>query len=405
MPANLRIVFSDVDGALIHYPEDVELFAEEGGDVGNEILALPSSATGMRGAISSKTLAACRDLRREGTLLVLISGMRTSTLLGRLPYLPRADAYCTEAGGRIFYPTEVDACCDRHDESADDENNGGAFPFREATPLPYSGSGPEDLEPFGLREEAEWRRRMEAPRAAGRDGYPGNEVHSDRCDAPFDDDGECPIDYDNSFGFPEPSRVVPLEERNEGALWDFARKLQRDEGLILDTRSYSTCFRVNERHQTTSGVGGGDGTERFRALRDGRIALPSGLAKSTNLGCVDVYPASSGKLNCCRYIARKLGVDMAAEAVCVCDDDNDIEMALGCAHAFVPALTSAAVAEAVERHPTRFTQTYRRGEVESTAATEAALRAIRDSAASASANEEALRLAEDDVPSSVARGN
>ena len=35
---------------------------------------------------------------------VLITGARTSTLLTRLPFLPAADAYVAENGGRIFYP-------------------------------------------------------------------------------------------------------------------------------------------------------------------------------------------------------------------------------------------------------------------------------------------------------------
>ena len=35
---------------------------------------------------------------------VLITGARTSTLLARLPFLPAADAYVAENGGRIFYP-------------------------------------------------------------------------------------------------------------------------------------------------------------------------------------------------------------------------------------------------------------------------------------------------------------
>lgn len=86
----IHIVFSDVDGTLVHYPAENNLEMEEG----NRILQLPPSATGMRGIISSRTLVYCRLLRREQKL-VLISGMRTATLLKRLPYLPRADAYCT----------------------------------------------------------------------------------------------------------------------------------------------------------------------------------------------------------------------------------------------------------------------------------------------------------------------
>lgn len=86
----IHIVFSDIDGTLVHYPAENNLEMEEG----NRILQLPPSATGMRGITSSRTFVYCRELRREQKL-VLISGMRTATLLKRLPYLPRADAYCT----------------------------------------------------------------------------------------------------------------------------------------------------------------------------------------------------------------------------------------------------------------------------------------------------------------------
>lgn len=89
---DICIVFSDVDGTLVHYPEDLNNEKEE---EGNRILKLPPSATGMQGIISSRTMVYCRELRRNKQKLVLVSGMRTSTLLKRLPYLPRADAYCT----------------------------------------------------------------------------------------------------------------------------------------------------------------------------------------------------------------------------------------------------------------------------------------------------------------------
>lgn len=287
MPSNLKIIFSDVDGALIHYPKKNEDYELSCATDDNRILALPPSATGMRGIVSSKTLAACRDLRQAGTLLVLVSGMRTSTLLSRLPYLPVADAYCTEAGGRIFYPSEPLEDDDVFDGEEDDDETDSPFPFQQATPLEFSGSQAADLKAFGLREDVDWRNRMEE--AAGKDGYPGNEVSSNRCDSLDDLDDECIIDYDNQYGFPKPKEVVPIDERR-GALWDYAQKLQHDEGLILDTKSYSTCFRVNRKHQTA-------GPEKFEALLSGDIVLPPELAKSTNLGCIDIYPISSGKRN------------------------------------------------------------------------------------------------------------
>ena len=43
-------------------------------------------------------------MRQGGIKLVLITGARVSTLLQRMAYLPAADAYICENGGRIFYP-------------------------------------------------------------------------------------------------------------------------------------------------------------------------------------------------------------------------------------------------------------------------------------------------------------
>jgi hydroxymethylpyrimidine pyrophosphatase-like HAD family hydrolase len=278
----LKIIFSDVDGALIHYPKKNKNDDNSDDQEHNSILALPPSATGMKGIISSQTLLSCRDLRRRGVKLVLVSGMRTSTLLNRLPYLPRADAYCTEAGGRIFYPTQVD------EQEEEDQ----------WTPMEFNGAVPEDLQPFGLREDRAWRKRMELEHAAGKDGYAGNEVSSDRLCDEDDDDVECLIDYDNPVGFPKQQDVTPIQQR-KGALWDYARQLQDDYDFVLDTKSYSTCFRVNRKHQAV----GADGKDKFQALLKGDIPTPSQLGKTTNLGCIDIYPVSSGKRNwyvlCC----------------------------------------------------------------------------------------------------------
>jgi hypothetical protein len=38
--------------------------------------------------------------------------MRTTTLFQQLPYLPWADAYVSESGGRIFYPVPLDESSD-----------------------------------------------------------------------------------------------------------------------------------------------------------------------------------------------------------------------------------------------------------------------------------------------------
>jgi len=69
---------------------------------------------------------------------------------------------------------------------------------------------------------------------------------------------------------------------------------------------------------------------------------------------------------------------MSSESVCVCDDDNDIEMALACSHAYVPALTSGTMEETIRKNPTQFTQTFKQGSITSTLATDAALQLIYD---------------------------
>lgn len=58
----------------------------------------------VQGVISIKTLTELARMRKGGIKLVLITGARVSTLLQRMAYLPAADAYICENGGRIFYP-------------------------------------------------------------------------------------------------------------------------------------------------------------------------------------------------------------------------------------------------------------------------------------------------------------
>ncbi len=55
--------------------------------------------------------------------------------------------------------------------------------------------------------------------------------------------------------------------------------------------------------------------------------LPSlGLTASYNLGCLDIYPASSGKESAAAYLMKRWS---AAPQHCafMCDDDNDLKLA------------------------------------------------------------------------------
>ncbi len=72
-------------------------------DVRYELLALPESSSGSRGFISLEALRLYQRIRDMGLFLVVISGCRYSTLLERLPFIPEADVYACESGGRIFY--------------------------------------------------------------------------------------------------------------------------------------------------------------------------------------------------------------------------------------------------------------------------------------------------------------
>jgi hydroxymethylpyrimidine pyrophosphatase-like HAD family hydrolase len=309
----ILMVFSDLDGTLLHYPSDMPK-----SNAGNQILILPPSSTGMRGIISSKTLSLIDDIRKCGIKFVLVSGMRTSTFLKRLPYLPRADAYCTEAGGRIFYPTD----------NVSDKN---VFVVKLRN---YDGAGKHVLKPFGIVEDMEWAKLIE--KSAGQYDSPDlKELERHPCS------------------------TNKLKEK-DGLLWDFARNLAH-KGFVLDTKGYSACFRVNKKQQTTIS------DEEFDSLLNGSIKPFPGLSSSINLSCIDFYPDTSGKKNCCLYLAQKFFCDSMADtvankfvanhAVCMCDDDNDLEMAMACKHAYIPEISSQSMKDIIDKYPERFTQT------------------------------------------------
>ena len=65
---------------------------------------------------------------------------------------------------------------------------------------------------------------------------------------------------------------------------------------------------------------------------------------------------------------------LSQHAVCVCDDDNDLEMALACKHAFVPGISSESMAQVLMTNSDQITVTGGIGDLdEGTGATERAL--------------------------------
>jgi hypothetical protein len=68
---------------------------------------------------------------------------------------------------------------------------------------------------------------------------------------------------------------------------------------------------------------------------------------------------------------------LSEHALCMCDDDNDLEMALACNHAYIPEVSSESMAQTIAGNPDHFTQTSGEGAQHSgTAATDAAIAAI-----------------------------
>lgn len=239
---DIRIVFSDLDGTLIHYNDKRdESNTEEDLSPPTDVVSLPASSTGMVGTISRETFVFCREIRSRGCQLIFVSGMRFSTLLSRLPYLPRADIYACDSGGRIFRATK----------------DGDSIAKRIV---------PKDAldEPFYLQEDMAWRRRMES--IVGKDGY---------------------------FELNESDPPLPISARS-GVLWKYAAKLQQN-GIVIDAKSYSTCFRINRKHN--------DDAVFDTLLANGLEGLDKSLTTSVNLGCIDVVPKNSGKKNW--YVCRR----------------------------------------------------------------------------------------------------
>lgn len=123
-PAALRVIFSDLDGTLVHFPQwfnkhGVSVVAEcDGGDPTRAVVetatgerracrVLPKSTMGP-GFVSDRTVDLVDRLRARGVRFVVITAARKSTLLERLPFLPHCDVAVCECGARIYYGDELD---------------------------------------------------------------------------------------------------------------------------------------------------------------------------------------------------------------------------------------------------------------------------------------------------------
>lgn len=123
-----------------------------------------------------------------------------------------------------------------------------------------------------------------------------------------------------------------MSERR-GLLWD-AHARFRALGFALDTTSYATCFRA------------APGSSTADALAKALAALPEGLTSTFNLGQADVYPSTSGKEAAGRYLVERFGGSVA-EAAFLCDDDNDVALALALGRAYLPSVSSVRLGHAI----------------------------------------------------------
>lgn len=124
MASPVRAIFSDLDGTLVHFEQ---WFSQHGvrvvesggardparGAVENEAgerrecVVLPAATMGP-GYVSDRTVALVGELRRRGVTFVIVTAARKSTLLERIPLLPRADVCVGECGTRIYYGDELE---------------------------------------------------------------------------------------------------------------------------------------------------------------------------------------------------------------------------------------------------------------------------------------------------------
>ena len=148
-----------------------------------------------------------------------------------------------------------------------------------------------------------------------------------------------------------------------GALWDAYRSFAAA-GWAPDAASYATSFRL----PLPPGRADAD-------LAAALAALPPCLAAARNLGCADVFPATSGKAAVGKRVAAALGADLA-DCILLCDDHNDLGLAAAVGRVFVVGATDASVAAAAAADPAKFWTTPLLGTRAADAAVEAALNEV-----------------------------
>lgn len=252
------VVFSDLDGTLVHYPKEFDSYADivstdadtgvvtiEYKESGIQRRCIPLlSKTGGIGYISERTHELVSKLRNlSNTTFVIITGARASTYNTRRSSLPEADYEFFENGGRKIVNGSLD-----HSWSDGFEQQVGKIPH-----IP-------DLAPTAS---------MKSP------------------------------------------------EDREGTLWDIYRML-KTQGWYLDADDYTTNFRINV--AKSEGKTDDEFNNLVRDQLD--IKHKYGLDSSFNLGKADIYPAASGKANAAKHVLQILGVVSSDAVALFDDDND-----------------------------------------------------------------------------------
>ncbi|KAJ8904040.1 hypothetical protein NDN08_000570 [Rhodosorus marinus] len=308
----IKVVFSDIDGTLVHYPKDFDRYAELGEVVNGKVFIrynetgesrecrVLESMTGGKAFISEKTIALVDQIRAEGVQFVLITGARSSTYDNRRPNLPKVDFEVFENGGRCIRNGVRRSSCNY--------NSFNLLPH--ALELMICFCFFPTLLSILKEIDMQWTKM-----------------------------------YENVIGDSSNATTVTpqLEDASErvGPLWDLYRRLSK-EGWALDARDYVTNFRVDVTKST------GKTVEDFEKIKDELKAL--NLATSFNLGKADIYPSTSGKANAANCVLGILELT-PEDSISMFDDDNDVELGALTGRAFLPGLTHPSVTAALKENP------------------------------------------------------
>eukprot|EP00672_Neobodo_designis_P018407 CAMPEP_0174832842 /NCGR_PEP_ID=MMETSP1114-20130205/3886_1 /TAXON_ID=312471 /ORGANISM="Neobodo designis, Strain CCAP 1951/1" /LENGTH=360 /DNA_ID=CAMNT_0016066709 /DNA_START=65 /DNA_END=1147 /DNA_ORIENTATION=+ len=183
----------------------------------------------------------------------------------------------------------------------------------------------------------------------------------------------------------------------QGPLWDVYRLLAKEDALgpgtgkaKMDGASFVTSFMVTVGGNVHPTLGMADVTEEEKVLRkmtEEELKPKYNVEMCINLGKAQFAPVGVNKRTALEYVAKKVGVSLAAEpapadgtpkkvACALFDDENDLGFASACSLGFAPSVAHPSVIPALEELGPRF----QRSPIQGLLGTEYALTQLHDMA-------------------------